>query len=1178
MNAFVGADQGPKSLLSNTRQQLHLRIEGFSYADLYRPERLPELDKKFQRWLEERDEALAVRFDSYRRQGSLTATAESDLLIESARHLEDFLVMVFGLERAQAGLRAQQFQDEPVHAFKEHFVKPTIRKKRVGQMLDFGELDARVRAFLPDVQDIDPELAIARLWQQSSAANDQVLLSLVEDWVWAAISTASGRQRIKDWVSFRVPRKRDFVRLVPVTPVPSDPAGRVQGPPEQWRQRDGFSLTDARASLREVMDQVHYCVFCHDHEGDRCSKGFQGKDGEFRRNPLDVELTGCPLEERISEANVLKRDGFTLGALAVIMIDNPLLPATGHRICNDCMKSCIYQKQEPVDIPQIETRILTDILGWPWGFEVYFLLTRWNPLNRERPYTLPYNGFKVLTVGSGPAGFNLSYHLLQAGFGIAAIDGLKIEPLPSWWTGSAEQVPVPILDINELFESLDSRRIAGFGGVAEYGITVRWDKNFLKLIQLALCRNAYYCLYGGVRFGGTLTVEDAWAIGFDHVALCTGAGKPTVLPMKNHLAQGIRQASDFLMALQLTGAAQWESLANLQVRLPALIIGGGLTAIDTATEVQAYYIRQVEKLLERYEALAETGRMDALHASLDPAQRIILEEQLAHGRQVRQERERANRNGTLPDFISLIHAWGGVTVVYRRSMAQSPAYLRNHEEIEKALQEGIFYAEALSPLEAKLDEAGHVRAMLFALQAQDSNGNWRDAGEQVELATRSVFVAAGSTPNTSYEREHPGTFPMQGRFYAAFSSSADGEEVHPIPGLGHCKSRETGFLTGYPGPKKVSFYGDNHPHFHGSVVKAMASGRKGACEIIDLFKGQATIHADTATLDQLWRRFAADLDNRFSARIKSVERLGQHLVRLTIHAPQATQNWQPGQIFRLQNYAGLASTMGNTRLQMEGVALDGVHVDRERGLITLMVNEVGVSTRIAGSLQPGDPVVLMGPTGTGVPIVEGQHIVVIGHRAAFTSLMDASATWRSKGNHVTFIGHFRDAEAIVPLQELAAELADQLVWVIDQGPTPMLMSPNEICHLGWPAFLRRCAEDEHLGAWLKNADLLLVSDTPAAMRLCATAIEEDLRMFAKPGLRAIAAVTSPMQCMLKEVCAQCLCSHRGNPGKAEKTVFSCFDQHQSLFHVDFVNLGLRQRQNAVHEKLGALWFDQLMHE
>ena len=145
--------------------------------------------------------------------------------------------------------------------------------------------------------------------------------------------------------------------------------------------------------------------------------------------------------------------------------------------------------------------------------------------------------------------------------------------------------------------------MAGFGGVAEYGITVRWNKNFLKVIRLLLERRREFAMFGGVRFGGTLTVDSAFELGFDHIALCMGAGRPTVIPMKNGLARGVRQASDFLMALQLTGAAKSESLANLQVRMPIVVIGGGLTAIDTATESLAYYVVQVEKFLRRYEAL-----------------------------------------------------------------------------------------------------------------------------------------------------------------------------------------------------------------------------------------------------------------------------------------------------------------------------------------------------------------------------------------------------------------------------------------------------------------------------------------------------------------------------------------------------------------------------------------------
>ena len=150
---------------------------------------------------------------------------------------------------------------------------------------------------------------------------------------------------------------------------------------------------------------------------------------------------------------------------------------------------------------------------------------------------------------------------------------------------------------------LDERTILGFGGVSEYGITVRWDKNFLDVNYLVLMRRKKFRLFDGVRFGGTLTIDDAWNLGFDHIAIATGAGRPTLVPVKNNVLRGMRQASDFLMGLQASGAYKKDSLTNLQVDLPAIVIGGGLTAIDTATELMAYYVVQVEKSLDRYERL-----------------------------------------------------------------------------------------------------------------------------------------------------------------------------------------------------------------------------------------------------------------------------------------------------------------------------------------------------------------------------------------------------------------------------------------------------------------------------------------------------------------------------------------------------------------------------------------------
>lgn len=248
-----------------------------------------------------------------------------------------------------------------------------------------------------------------------------------------------------------------------------------------------------------------------------------------------------------------------------------------------------------------------------------------------------------------------------------------------------------------LAEDLDERITLGFGGVAEYGITVRWDKNFLKLIYLTLARRPTFQIFGGTRLGGTMTLADAWKLDFDHVCIATGAGLPRVIPMGNSLARGMRQASDFLMALQLTGAGKRSSLANLQLRLPTVVIGGGLTAVDTATEVQAYYIKQVEKALDRFECMAANWGEEHLRQGLFEEDATILDEFLEHGRLVRAERERVKASGEAPDFVPLIHAWGGVTLAYRKGMNSSPAYTRNYEELIKAVDEGIYYAAGLDP-------------------------------------------------------------------------------------------------------------------------------------------------------------------------------------------------------------------------------------------------------------------------------------------------------------------------------------------------------------------------------------------------------------------------------------------------------------------------------------------------
>ena len=79
-----------------------------------------------------------------------------------------------------------------------------------------------------------------------------------------------------------------------------------------------------------------------------------------------------------------------------------------------------------------------------------------------------------------------------------------------------------------------------------------------------------------------------------------------------------------------------------------------------------------------------------------------------------------------------------------------------------------------------------------------------------------------------------------------------------------------------------------------------------------------------------------------------------------------------------------------------------------------------------------------------------------------------------------------------------------------------------------------------------------------------------------PNHVGIGSINSPMQCMMKEVCAQCLQKHVDPAtGAEQEIVFSCFNQDQKLDEMDWDNLAARLRQNTVEEKLTNLWLERL---
>src|SRR6185437_12164358 len=643
-----------------------------------------------------------------------------------------------------------------------------------------------------------------------------------------------------------------------------------------------------------------------------------------------------------------------------------------------------------------------------------------------------------------------------------------------------------------------------------------------------------------------------------------------VIPMKNGLVRGVRQATDFLMALQLTGAAKFESLANLQIRLPIAVIGGGLTAIDTATESLAYYVVQVEKFLRRYELLADELGEREVRSSWSKDETAIAEEFLSHARAIRAERAAAASEGRAPNLIELLDSWGGVTIAYRRRLIDSPSYTLNHEEVAKALEEGVRFAECLAPEEVEVDEFGSAKALrLEKQQLDEATGKLTPTGERLVLPARTILVAAGTQPNTVLAREDEHNFRLDGRYFQALNE--DGQPVKPerlakpVAPYVLASIRTDG--------RAISFFGDLHPSFSGNVVKAMGSAKQGYPVLSRMLARRLATSPDPQSL-------VSRLNDELRPVVQDVIRLTPNIVEIVIRAPIAARAFRPGQFYRLQNYESLATHTEGTAFAMEGLALTGASVNHEKGLLSTIVLEMGGSSDLCALLKPGEPVILMGPTGTPTETPAQETVLLAGGGLGNAVLFSIGQQLRASGSRVVYFAGYKKIIDRYKIEEIEAA-ADVVLWVCDEAPGFTPGRVQDSAFVGniveaMVAYGRGDLGDPEIP--LSSIDRLIVIGSDGMMRAVQQARHSVLRPYLNPDHQAIGSINSPMQCMMKEICAQCLQVHKDPKTGKETVVFSCFNQDQPLDQVEFGSLRSRLSQNGTQEKLTKLWVDHCLRK
>jgi NAD(P)H-flavin reductase len=223
-------------------------------------------------------------------------------------------------------------------------------------------------------------------------------------------------------------------------------------------------------------------------------------------------------------------------------------------------------------------------------------------------------------------------------------------------------------------------------------------------------------------------------------------------------------------------------------------------------------------------------------------------------------------------------------------------------------------------------------------------------------------------------------------------------------------------------------------------------------------------------------------------------------------------------------------------------------------------------------------VVVMGPTGTPTEIPHGESVLLAGGGLGNAVLFSIAKALRENGNSVVYFAGYKKGEDLFKREEI--EMAtDQVVWSTDIGAEIEPARPQDVHFRGNIVQAMVAYATGELGRQVVPIGDVLRIIAIGSDRMMA-AVKAARHGVLAPMLRkehvGIASINSPMQCMMKEICAQCLQKHVDPATGREEFVFSCFNQDQDMDRVDFPNLNARLRQNTVQEKLSNQWLTHLL--
>ncbi len=148
---------------------------------------------------------------------------------------------------------------------------------------------------------------------------------------------------------------------------------------------------------------------------------------------------------------------------------------------------------------------------------------------------------------------------------------------------------------------------------------------------------------------------------------------------------------------------------------------------------------------------------------------------------------------------------------------------------------------------------------------------------------------------------------------------------------------------------------------------------------------------------------------------------GMRIVKIDIQSPDIAKKARAGQfvVFMVKEVG-------------ERIPLTIVKADQTKGIVTIIVQETGLSTKLLGRLEKGDSVYSMvGPLGHPTEIKKYGNVILVGGGVGIAEIYPVAKAMKDAGNHVIVILGSRTKELLILESELKEVSAEVLVMTDD---------------------------------------------------------------------------------------------------------------------------------------------------